>query len=249
MWVIIFVVVLSFYILYSTPIFLQFGVANFPLKNSWSQKLSNAIVDISTSNDNSVILARTKYMLYAIQAVNGEVIWSFPLSNQVYHSPARNIGKTVYVTDSKFLYAIRIDDGSEMWKQPLPESGGRLVDLSESLILVNQTSYDIRAYGTQSGQLLWSVPAGRGFVQAYVDDDMVYIVDDGINAVKSSTGESAWHHGNKVIGESTYNKRIIYYTSENRVTAFDTQARKELWNTNLPENGFLRFRCNSQDKL
>lgn len=242
LWVIVFIAGLSFYILYSTPIFLQFGDTNFPLKTSWSQKLSNAIVDISTSNDNSVILARTQYRLYALQAVNGKVVWSFPLAKQVYHSPARNTGKTVYVTDSKFLYAIRINDGSEIWKQPLPESGGRLVDLSESLILVNQTSYDIRAYNTQSGQLLWTAPVGRGFVQAYINDDTVYIADDGINAVKASTGESVWQHGNKVIGESTYNEKIIYYRSSNKVTAFDTQIQHELWNASLPENGFLRFK-------
>lgn len=242
LWVIVFIAVLSFYILYSAPIFLQFGDANFPLKNSWSQKLSNEIVDISTSNDNSVIFARTKYMLYGIQAVNGKIIWSFPLVNQVNHSPARSIGKMVYVTDSKFLYAIRINDGSEMWKQPLPESGGRLVDLSENLILVNQTSYDIRAYDTQSGQLLWSIPAGRGFVQAHINDDIVYIADDGINAVRATSGKSVWQHGNNVIGESAYTEGIIYYRSTNKVTAFDTQIQHELWNASLPENGFLRFK-------
>ncbi len=242
LWVIVPVVVLSFYILYSNPIFPQFRAINFPLKTSWSQKLSNAIVDISTSNDNSIILARTKYRLYALQAVNGKVAWSFTLANQVDHSPARSIGKTVYVTDSKFLYAISINDGSEIWRQPLPESGGRLVDLSENLILVNQTSYDIRGYDTLTGQLLWSVPAGRGFVQAYINDDIVYIADDGINAIRASSGESVWQHGNNVIGESAYAERIIYYRSSNKVTAFDTQIQHELWNASLPENGFLRLK-------
>lgn len=231
------------YVFYSTPIFLQLNAEDFPLEKLWSQSLSGAVVDISVSSDNSKIFALTDSALYAILPTNGNIIWSSPLSWQVDRSPALSTTEMVFITDNHSIQALNIYDGSMIWRQPLPESGsGRLVDLSGNLVLVNQTSYDIRAYDTPSGQFLWSVPTGRGFVLAYIDGDRVYIADYGISAVKAATGESIWQHGNTIISTSTYSDRTIYYASENKVTAFDTQTQNDLWSTDLPENGFLRFK-------
>jgi outer membrane protein assembly factor BamB len=247
LWIIIFVVATaSIGIFYSTSAILQSSATNFPLGKLWSQNLNSEAVDISTSSDISKILVRTNSVLFVMEPADGKIVWSSPLAKQVHHSPARTAAKMVFVTDNDSLQALSISDGKLVWKQLLPQTSGRLVDLSESLVIVNQASHDIRAYDTQSGQLLWSVPAGRGLVQAYINGDMVYIADHGISAIKAATGESVWQYGNSTIGASASSDGIIYYTSGNKVTAFDTETRNELWNVNLPDNGFLRFKLDNK---
>jgi outer membrane protein assembly factor BamB len=237
--------VCSYYFFYSSSAILRFSAVNFPLKKLWSQSLNSTVVHISTSSDNSEILVRTNSALFALETADGNIIWNLPLSKQIDDSPAISTAKMVFVTDSDSLRALNINDGRIVWEQSLPQSSGRLVDVSESLVLVNQASYDIRAYDTQSGRLLWSVPVARGFVPAYINKDVVYIADYGIRAVDAATGKSAWLYGNNAIGASTYRDGIIYYTSENEITAFNTQTKTKLWNVTLPDNGFRRFKLDN----
>ena len=185
-----------------------------------------------------MVLVRTATAIYALDKVQGNIIWKHNLSHQADFSPAISSKAKILVADSKSLWALDPENGQVIWSQSLPESGGRIVDVSREVVLINLVGYYVQAYDTQTGSLLWNIGVGRGFIQAYVDDNLAYIPDHGITAVDVDSGKTIWIEGTDVIGSSSFSDGIIYYKSGNKIVAFDVKKRTEQWGLDLKLEGF-----------
>jgi len=232
------------YFLFSPSLILKVSADNFPLNRLWSQRFNDLVVDISTSNSDEIIFIRTNKSLYALQSNTGDILWSFPLSKQIDHSPAVNFGTKVYVTDSEALLALDMENGRVRWSQPLPETSGRVVDVSNSIVLINEVGADIRAYDVKSGSFLWNISGGRGFIQAFIDENLIYIPDYGVKAIDIKNGKDVWQYGTDVKYPSDYYNGVIY-SAGNRVVAFDVRNQTELWDMVLPIVGLQRLKLDN----
>jgi outer membrane protein assembly factor BamB len=221
---------------------IQLGTADdFPLEELWSQKLGNTINDLSVTEDGSTVIVRTANAIYAFDKVQGNILWKHNISPQVDYSPAVSSNAKIFVADSQSLWAFDQKGGQVIWSQSLPESGGRIVDVTKDVVIVNLVGYYIQAYDTQSGSLLWNIGVGRGFIQAYIDDNLGYVADQGITAVDVESGKTIWTEGADVIQSSSFSDGIIYYGSGNKIAAFNVKERTELWNLNLNLDGFTEL--------
>jgi outer membrane protein assembly factor BamB len=218
------------------------------LKKLWSQKSGNTIDDLSISEDGTMVLVRTRNAIYALDKVSGNVIWKYDIFPQAYVSPAVSKGSKIFVADKKSLSALDPKNGLVIWNQSLSEPDGRIVDVSTDMILVNLVGYYVQAFDTETGSLLWKTGVGRGYVQAYIDDDLVYIPDHGIKAVNAESGKTIWSEGINNISYSNFSDAIIYYQSGNQIVAYDVKNRTRLWSLDLKlagsvdlitEKGFL----------
>lgn len=217
---------------------IQFGITdNFPLVKLWSKKPGNTVESISITEDETMILVRISDAIYALDKNQGNAIWKRDISRQAFFSPAVSSNSKIFVADSKSLRAFVQKSGQIVWSQSLPESGGRIVDVSKDIVLVNLVGYHVRAYDAQNGTLLWSIGAGRGFIQAYIVGNLVYILDHGIKAVDLESGKTIWVEGTDVIRSSSFSDGIIYYKSGIQIVAFDVKERTELWNLDLKLEG------------
>jgi outer membrane protein assembly factor BamB len=227
------------YYLYPPLSLVQSGTVNyFPLEKLWSQKPGNTIDDLSVTEDSTMVLVRTATAIYALDKVQGNVIWKHNISHQAFFSPAVSSNSKIFVADSKSLWALDPENGQVIWMQLLSESGGRIVDVSKEVVLINLVGYYVQAYDTQTGSLLWNIGVGRGFIQAYIDDSLVYIPDYGIEAIDIESGKTIWTEGADAIGSSSFSDGIIYYKSGNKIVAFDVKERTELWSLDLKLEGF-----------
>jgi outer membrane protein assembly factor BamB len=212
---------------------IEVGNNEFSLFPKWSTKLSDKVLEISAS-DSGIIFVRSAYSLNALDVSMGTLLWKFYLGGQVITDPAISADGIVYIADKKYVYALNENHGNVVWQQELTEpDGGSVLDVSDKLILVNQNSYDIRAYDAKTGEFLWTTPTGRGPRQAYIDDNnkIVYILDDGIKAVDIATSKLIWHAVDD--GKGFYENGIMYRTSEKGTNAFNVQIQSYQWETQL----------------
>jgi len=215
---------------------INLGEQPFPLKQKWTISLDkgsmfDSVVDLSETKD-GFLLARTKEGIYTLQENSGQVMWFFRLDNQVQSHPVIVSNRIVYVSDSRNLFAISQDDGKSLWKQSVQDNNW-VVNASENMVLVNEVANDIVSFNTDTGRLLWRKHVGTGFVHAYIDGDLIYIPDDGVEAIDAQAGSLIWKHGEAVIGNSTFIDGVIYYEAGDKLKAFDAGERRELWSVEL----------------
>jgi outer membrane protein assembly factor BamB len=225
------------------------GVSPFPLLTKglpivqrWAVKLNDATHEISGTSDETMILVRTNRAIYALLAETGETVWSFDLEPQAELSPALATSGRVFITDSKNIWSLSQQNGRILWRQSLPETRGRVVSANSQVVLINQRSKDIRAYDANTGQFLWNIRTGGGAIEAYIDQNQVYIPDYGLKSIDLLTGKVLWEEIGNVIGSSSYEDGIIYYTSGDQIFAYDARSQIELWKVNLVATGFRKFK-------
>jgi outer membrane protein assembly factor BamB len=100
---------------------------------------------------------------------------------------------------------------------------------------------DIMVFDANNGAFLWGKPVCRGFVQAFTDNQKVYIPCDVLEAVDTTSGKTSWKANIGISGDVGYSESAIYYFL-NSVEAYDLQNQKYLWSTSLPNNGFENFK-------
>jgi outer membrane protein assembly factor BamB len=213
-----------------------------PIVQRWSVKFNDAAHEISATDDETMILVRTNRAIYSLLANTGEIVWNFDLEPQVELSPALTADGRVFITDSKSIWSLSQEDGRILWSQSLPETRGWVVSANSQVVVVNQRSNDIRAYNAVTGQFLWRIYTSGGAVQAYVDQDEVYILDYGLKGIDLLTGEVLWEVKGNVIGWSSYEDGKIYYTSGDHIFAYDARNQIEIWKANLASTGFRKFK-------
>lgn len=222
------------------------GESEFPLREKWSLCVDEQIQEIS-SDGNEKILVKTNKALSAYDLDSGNLIWMTPIKGQRESFPSVIVGERVFVSDKDQLWAFDLKTGRALWKSPLDSADTWVPDASEKFVLLNSISDRIDVYDAESGGKLWGIPGGRGYTQAYIDDNTVYIVDRGVKALDAVTGDILWELDNsRATGFSTFGSGIIYYMEYPGDETFDliaynAKSRKELWRVNFPDNSPSRL--------
>lgn len=195
-----------------------------------------------SADGNGTILAKTRNALSAYDQDTGSLVWTVSIGNQRESFPAVIAGERVFVSDKKQLWAFDLKTGKELWKSPLTSADTWVPAASNKYVLLNSISDHIDVYDAESGVKLWGIPGGRGYTQAYIDDNTIYVVDRGVKALDAITGDILWELDNhRATGFSTFGNGILYYMEypgDNTfdLIAYNTESRKELWRVNFPDN-------------
>lgn len=236
---VIFFAILNFISQRNTP--KASGQIAFPLKEEWSTCVGGRILEISTDK-NGMILTKTSNALIAYDQDTGSLIWLDSIGDQSESFPAVIVSERVFVSDENQLWAFDLKTGREFWRSPLTSSDTWVPDASNKYVLLNSISDDIDVYDAESGVKLWGIPGGRGYTQAYIYDNTIYVVDRGVKALDAITGDIIWELDNhRVTGFSTFGNGILYYIEYPGDNTFDliaysAESRRELWRVNFPDN-------------
>ncbi len=211
--------------------------SNFPLRQNWTAKLNARILNISVSPHGNIIV-QTSSMLYSLDAKTGETLWKYDLSWQgSAKSPCFN-NNAVYLVNHGLLLSINEQSGRLMWKQPLPRTNEWVTDASEKVVLVNQVSEYIVAFDANTGKYLWQQPADRGEIQAYIDNDVVYIPGYSMRSFDWLTGIALWSNDDlRTPGYVAYKDGVLYSLAG----AYDLRNHKEVWQSASFTKGIVRF--------
>ncbi len=221
----------------------------FPLKQIWETRLKDKIEHLSISDDGFVFV-RTKRTLTCLSADTGEVQWTFGISKQIISSPAVIHDRGVYLADGKMIWALDPKNGNPFWRKPLEDSAAWVTDVDDKSLLVNMPSDEARAYTTADGELLWSTfVSSRGPMNAYLDEDIAYIIDLSIKALDTQTGKTLWSKESGIVSRNAYdNEGVLFYeywensdSSQKSIRAFDVHSQKRLWETKVSDENINRI--------
>lgn len=214
----------------------------FPLTEKLSLCVGDKIKEISTDG-NEKILVKTNKELYAYDLTSGDLIWSAPLKKQVESFPAIAAGGRVFVSDDENLWTFDLKTGNILWKIPFGDTGTWIPDASNDFVLLNSISDRIFVFDAMSGKKLWETPGARGWTQAHIYNDKIYIVDYGIKAFDATTGSLLWELNNNstTTGLSVMGNEILYFMEFPDyegfdLVAYDTTIKKELWRRSFVDN-------------
>ena len=224
-----------------------FSNGRFPLNERWSRHLGGKISDISVSQE-GILLANTIDSIVALEVKDGDILWSEQVHPPLQPFPISIENSTLYAVDNKSIRAFELETGKPLWHQPLLSSHAHILDTSEKYLIVNFLSDSISTYDAQTGSRLWNLPSRRGYVQAFIDENRIYVLGDDIKEVNAETGEILWSESLDIKDEGWYEDGIIYFIggdpydiNQTYVVAFDVVARKELWRTKLLTQGVNKF--------
>jgi outer membrane protein assembly factor BamB len=229
-----------------------FAYGDIPINRIWSSQLKKTIQDISLARNGSVIAIMTDSAA-SINVNTGEIIWTTQLPSISNPYPTLVENDVAFLLTNDSLLTLDTHDGAVLWQQPCDCYYAKILDVSGKYILVNYPSSSLNAYDSTSGKLLWSLPAGRGFVDAYIDDNVIYEVDKGIKAIDAPTGKVIREVRLELKGNSFFSNGKLFYEGGNAfnrnntyIAAFDVYQYKELWRTPLDIQGFSHYLINKE---
>jgi len=211
------------------------------MKKEWNLCVDEKILEISTDG-NGMILTKTSKALSAYDQNEGSLVWMVSIEDQSESFPSIIAGERVFVSDKDQLWAFELKTGKELWKSSLSSADTWVPAASNKYVLLNSISDRIDVYDAESGTKLWGIPGGRGYTQAYIDDNTVYVVDRGVKALDAITGDIFWElDNNRATGFSTFGNGILYYmeypgNETFDLIAYNVKSREELWRVNFPDN-------------
>jgi outer membrane protein assembly factor BamB len=215
----------------------------FPLQEKWSRQFEAHVTDIS-ANGEGIVLAKTRNTIVAVSIDHGNVFWTKRLDTDLQPFPIIIEDSAVYFVDGNSLWALRLETGEQLWQQRLPTSHVRILDVSENYLTVNFLSDRISTYSASTGKLLWSLPAGRGYVQAFIDGNTIYVLGDEIQEVNAENGDVLWSERADIKGKGLYDDGKIYFiggdpynATEAYIVGLGLVDHKELWRTKLVTKG------------
>lgn len=223
-----------------------------PVNQSWTIHLTKTVQGISLVQNN-MILAVMASSVEAINVETGKSIWIFHLSSSSLPYPAFVKNNTAFLITENSLVALNTQDGKLLWQQSCECLYSKILDVSDEYILVNSQSYRLYAYGAETGAQLWFLPVGRGFVDAHIDGDLIYKIDDELEAVGAKTGKLLWSHPLDIKGNTSFSDGKLFYEGGNLylsddtyVVAFDVNKRVEIWRKNLNTQYAINFFVNGK---
>lgn len=223
------------------------GQSAFPLKEKWSLCVDENIRDIST-NRNGIVFVKTNTSLSTYNEYTGDLIWKSPINSQRETFPPIVADEKVFVSDSENLWAFELKTGKVLWKAPLDSTDTWVPYASEKFVLLNSISNRVDVYDMTSGKKIWGTEGDRGYTNAYIDQDKVYIVDNGIKVFDAVTGNPLETvDDNSKTDLSAFGNGVIYYTEYHGVEIFDgdgtydlvaysLEAKGELWRINFADD-------------
>jgi outer membrane protein assembly factor BamB len=236
--IVAFCVVIVSSLLYLSSIF-PFSDNNFPLHEKWSRQLGEGITDISVSQT-GIALVNATDRIVALEIDQGGLLWSKQFNVQLKPFPISIQNDALYFVDTDSLQAFDLETGIRLWHQRLQNSHARILDVSDNYLVVDFLSTSINTYDTRTGAFLWSLPTRRGYVQAFVDNNNIYVLGDEIKEVNAKTGSILWTENLDVKGEGYYANGVMYFAGgdpfnkvKTYIVAFNVVDHKELWRTEL----------------
>ncbi len=219
------------------------GDHGFPLTEKWSLCIGDKIQEISTDG-NQIIIVKTNKELSAYDLVSGDLIWITPLKKQIESFPAMTAGNRVFVSDNENLWAFDLITGKILWKNPLEDNVKTWIpDASDEFVLLNSISDRVFVFDAKSGKRLWETQGARGWTQAHIYDEKVFIVDYGVKAFEATSGDLLWELNNNstTTGLSVMKNEILYFMEFPNYEGFDlvaynTKIKKELWRRGFVDN-------------
>lgn len=220
----------------------------FPLTQKWVYQVDETIRAISDSSGD-LILLRSENAVYAVDSVSGSLVWNYPLKNKIYITTAKTLDGTVYVVGNAWALALDQKSGDVIWKRSIQlDSGTEITMVSNKSLLINNASKAILALDNSTGQIRWQVPTSRGPTILFVDDSVVYALNDGITEYDEITGNVIWERDEKGILSASYQNHSIYYVrllkgassgtaGRYEIVAFDTQTNIDRWRVELNGSG------------
>ncbi len=241
--IIIFVATLNYIFQQITP--KPLNQSGFPLHEKWSLCVDDHIIDVS-SDENGKILVKTKKSLSAYDSNSGSQLWIFPINvnSHVNSFPSITTKEQVFISGVDYLWALDSKSGKKLWEAPLDfrDNNTKILDASKEFVLLNRVSGYVYVYDAISGDKLWEAQGARGYTEAYIDHDKIYIVDDGIKAFDAGTGNPIWELNNhRPTGLSIFDGEVIYYKEYMEyfgdgsydLVAYNVKTKKELWRINF----------------
>jgi outer membrane protein assembly factor BamB len=216
------------------------GISAFPLNEKWSQCVDENIRDIST-NGNGIVFVKTRGTISAYNEDTGILMWKSTINSQRESFPPIVADERVFVTDSENLWAFELGTGKVLWKAPLDSADTWVPEASDKFVLLNSISNRVDIYDTASGKRLWETEGDRGYTKAYINQDKIYIMNNGIKVFDAVTGNLLETVDNNLKTDlSTFDNGVIYYIEYHGMGVFDgdgtydlvaysVKARDELW--------------------
>jgi outer membrane protein assembly factor BamB len=203
--------------------------SGFSLHNTWAQPAKGKGIRCMSVSQDGIILFNTQQALNALQAKTGTVLWSN--DDLADGCPELAIHDAFITLSDHSLARVEAKTGVIQWQQPVENSSVKIQTSSEKYVVLNYASDRIDVYDTESGLLLWTLPAERGYVDIYISGDIVYCVGNEIKAIDGKTGEIVWQQALDIGGNTLLAENMLFYEGDNTsdVVAFDVSKRQEIW--------------------
>jgi len=223
--------------------------SGFSLSNKWTQPAKGEDIRCMSVSQDGIILFNTRHALNALEAKTGTPLWS---NNEMADDCPGLATSNAFITLSEHsLSSVETKTGKLLWQQALPNSLVELRAASEKYIVLNYQSDRIDVYDIENGLLLWTSPAERGYVDAYINGDIVYYVGDKIKALNGKTGDVIWEQELDITGSTFLSEGMLFYEGGNlfdestaNVVAFDLSKRKEIWRIQMDSRWLEEFLIN-----
>ena len=188
-------------------------------------------------------------LLTALDRTDGTEVWTS--EEPIALSPVTH-GGFVYTGRQQEVFALRADDGRVAWRTSadLPKWG--ITPAVDDAGVYLGTNSGIRALEPDTGEERWSVSRDHSAVRPMVADDAVVATGETtLTAVDRETGAERWHREGPLpktreglpqnryrVNPATDGRRVICYTEQNIVLAFDLASGDRLWETDIRPTGF-----------
>jgi outer membrane protein assembly factor BamB len=220
---------------------------DFPLKVKWTYQAPRIIEAIAVS-PSGVILIHTSRQLIALDSTSGEKIWEFPIRDSVYFTTPLIVNGIVYDLDNELVFALDEANGNLLWTKHL-KADTRILEASASYLFINRPSKDILALDRFSGEILWQIPASRGHTMIFVNDPIIFAVDEGIDEYRQIDGRLSWERMETGILDADFNNQNLYYIRSTSVAAGQNEELYEIVALDIETHAFLwrRYLSGSRD--
>jgi len=218
------------------------GQTIFPLQKKWNTCVNENVRNVSADKSGRIFV-KISTALLAYDQNTGNLMWTNPVKDQRHSLPLKVVNEKVFVSDSDQLWAFDLKTGNILWKTSLESNDTWIPDASDKFVLLNSISDRIMAYDAKTGNKLWEAPGDRGYTQAFIDNDKVYVIYRGVQAYDAFSGKSLW----KITNEdretdliSAFNNGIVYYIEYPQdhtidLVAYSTEKGYELWRRNFSD--------------
>jgi len=224
------------------------GQTIFPLQEKWNTCVNENIKNVSADKSGKIFIT-TKSALMAYDEDNGKLAWKTSISTANLSEGLRPkvAGERVLISDGEYLWAFDLNTGNTLWnvgwRTLIDGHDTWIPNASDKFVLLNPISDRIMAYDAKTGNKLWEAPGDRGFTQAFIDNDKVYVIYRGVQAYDAFSGKSLW----KITNEdretdliSAFNNGIVYYIEYPQdhtidLVAYNTEQGYELWRKNFSD--------------
>lgn len=219
----------------------------------WTQQLTNErLIAPATVLGNTLYIAASNGILYALDAATGDELWRFTQNNVRFWAAPLVTEDTLYLPAvNHILYALDPANGNLQWSVEL---AGGLVDtpaLVQGKLIIGGLSNHLYALDPANGDILWDFEAdGDGWIWAtpLIVANTIYAGDlrGNLYAIDFATGEKQWgaNYGNTGIRAAPViynNDTLIFGMESGELIAVEADGGAEIWRVEVDERNADRL--------